>query len=134
MYPWSTSSCSSPQCTSISTSPSVNFALQVQHMPPLHANGRSAPCFNAASSIVVSLFSERSKSKLLPSSRTVILLRGPSATSDLSLLTSDFFFCPDVVNNSKCIFFSLISFCSKKFFTQKIISSGPQINISSMLL
>src|SRR6266498_4357032 len=78
IYPFFTSSSSNPQCTSIITSPFTNLALQVQHTPPLQANGRSAPCCKAASNMVVLLLSERLKSKLLPSSFTVILLFGPS--------------------------------------------------------
>jgi len=53
-------------------------ALQVQHTPPLQAKGKSAPCFRAASKIF-SLLKPRSKSKLRPSSFTVILLVGPSS-------------------------------------------------------
>src|SRR6266496_1837993 len=78
MYPFSISSCSKPQCTSISTSPSISLALQVQQTPPLQEKGRSAPCLRAASKIASAL-KPRSKSKVIPSSFTEILLVGPSS-------------------------------------------------------
>ena len=111
IYPCSTSSSSRPQWTSMLTSPDTSLALQVQQTPPLHAKGRSAPCFSAASRMVVSLFSARSKSKERPSSFTVMRLCGPPRSTLFSVVVTCCF-CPGVVNNSKWIFFLSIPFAS----------------------